>query len=61
MSDNTTMEQPNILIIYPDELRADAIGCAGNKVIKTPHINRLAQEGVHFEQAFVAPRHFVWI
>ncbi len=54
MGNNKGMDQPNILIIYPDELRADAIGCAGNKVIKTPHINRLAEEGVQFEQAFVS-------
>ncbi len=33
-------EQPNILIIYPDQMRYDAMGCSGNPVIKTPHIDR---------------------
>lgn len=45
---------PNILIIYPDQLRADAIGCAGNPCVKTPHFDRLAQEGVRFEEAHVS-------
>ncbi len=44
--------RPNILIIYPDEMRWDAMGCAGNPVLKTPYCDRLAQEGVHFEEAF---------
>ncbi len=45
-------ELPNILIIYPDQMRYDAMGCAGNPVIKTPHIDRLAGEGVQFVQAY---------
>jgi arylsulfatase A-like enzyme len=47
-------KKPNILIIYPDELRADAIGCSGNPVIKTPYFDRLAEEGVRFEKAFTS-------
>ena len=39
--------KPNILLIMCDQLRADALGCAGNWV-KTPHIDRIAQEGVRF-------------
>ncbi len=45
-------KRPNILIIYPDQMRADAMGCAGNPCIKTPHFDRLALEGVRFENAF---------
>lgn len=45
-------DKPNILIIYPDQMRADAMGCAGNKVVKTPNIDRLANEGVHFTEAY---------
>lgn len=44
-------QQPNILIIYPDQMRADAMGCSGNQCIKTPNIDRLSYEGVRFEQA----------
>lgn len=47
-------DRPNILIIYPDELRADAMGCAGNPCIKTPFFDRLAMEGVRFENAFTS-------
>lgn len=47
-----SQKKPNILIIYPDQLRADAMGCDGNPVIKTPYFDRLAQEGVRFEQAY---------
>lgn len=54
MSDESIVKKPNILMIYPDELRADAIGCAGNPVIKTPYFDRLAEEGVRFEKAFTS-------
>jgi arylsulfatase A-like enzyme len=47
-------KRPNILIIYPDEMRADAMGCAGNPVIKTPHMDRLSNEGVRFEEAYTS-------
>jgi arylsulfatase A-like enzyme len=50
----TKAVRPNLIIIYPDQLRADAMGCAGNSVIKTPHFDRLAREGVQFNNAFVA-------
>ena len=47
-------ERPNIVIIYPDQMRADAMGCAGNRVVKTPNINRLANEGVQFTEAYAS-------
>ena len=46
------MSQPNILILMPDELRWDALGCAGHRVFKTPHVDRLAREGVLFSRAY---------
>ncbi|MBU2643810.1 sulfatase [bacterium] len=54
MNDQNAIKKPNILMIYPDELRADAIGCNGNSVIKTPYFDRLAEEGVRFEKAFTS-------
>ncbi|MBW1960673.1 MAG: sulfatase-like hydrolase/transferase [Deltaproteobacteria bacterium] len=45
---------PNILVIYADQMRADTMGCAGNPVIKTPYLDRMAQEGVRFTNAFVS-------
>jgi arylsulfatase A-like enzyme len=43
--------QPNIIICMCDQLRAFEAGCYGNEVIKTPHIDRLASEGIRFETA----------
>jgi arylsulfatase A-like enzyme len=45
-------ERPNVLLILPDQLRAQALGCMGNPDVKTPHIDRLAAEGVLFRQTF---------
>ena len=44
--------RPNILFVLCDDLRWDALGCAGHPHLKTPHIDRLAQEGVFFRNAF---------
>ena len=46
--------RPNIVIIYPDQMRYDAMGCSGNPVIKTPHIDRLSSEGVHFSEGYTS-------
>lgn len=42
--------KPNILILMPDQMRADCVGAAGNDAIATPNIDRLAREGVLFTQ-----------
>ena len=47
-------ERPNILIIYPDQMRADAMGCAGNPCVRTPNIDRLAREGLRFDHAYTS-------
>jgi arylsulfatase A-like enzyme len=38
----------NVLILYADDLRHDSLGVAGNPVVKTPSIDKLAGEGVRF-------------
>ncbi len=43
----------NVLLLVIDDTRWDAIGAAGNPVVKTPRLDRLAAEGVRFRQAFV--------
>jgi arylsulfatase len=45
-------DRPNILHIFCDQLRFDALACAGNPVIRTPNIDRLAADGVVFTNAF---------
>jgi arylsulfatase A-like enzyme len=44
--------RPNLLILLPDQMRADALGFMGNPVCRTPHFDRLAAGGVVFEQFF---------
>lgn len=44
--------KPNLLFLYADQHRADVMGCAGNDVVVTPHLDRLAAEGVRFDQAW---------
>lgn len=44
---------PNVLLLLTDDQRWDALGCAGNPIIRTPHIDSLARTGVRFENAFV--------
>lgn len=46
-------DRPNILVILTDDQRWDAMGCAGNRVVQTPNIDRLAREGVRFANVFV--------
>ncbi|HQE62613.1 MAG TPA: sulfatase-like hydrolase/transferase, partial [Candidatus Latescibacteria bacterium] len=45
-------KRPNILMITPDEWRGDALGCAGNSIVRTPCIDALAKSGVLFRNAY---------
>ena len=47
-------KRPNILMILTDQHRADWLGCYGHKVVKTPHIDGLANRGVKFTNFNVA-------
>jgi arylsulfatase A-like enzyme len=44
--------QPNLVVILIDDLRHDEFGAGGHPYMQTPHIDRLAAEGVLFERAF---------
>jgi arylsulfatase A-like enzyme len=44
--------RPNVLIVLLDDLRWDAPGYAGKGLVKTPQIDRIANEGVNFRNAF---------
>ncbi|MFG0333373.1 MAG: sulfatase, partial [Maioricimonas sp. JB049] len=45
--------RPNIVVILIDDLRYDTFGYMGHPFVETPHIDRLAREGVQFTRAFV--------
>jgi len=45
-------ERPNLLVVTSDTTRADHIHAYGHKRISTPNIDRLAQEGALFENAY---------
>jgi len=52
VASGVTGERPNLLVVTSDTTRADHIHAYGHKRISTPNIDRLAQEGVLFENAF---------
>jgi N-acetylglucosamine-6-sulfatase len=45
-------KQPNIVVVLVDDLRWDELGCTGHPFVRTPHIDRIANEGVRFRNAF---------
>ena len=45
------MNRPNVVLLTIDTLRADRLGCYGNKAHLTPNIDRLAYSGIRFDQA----------
>lgn len=48
----TDRSAPNLILIVADDMRYDALGAAGNRVIRTPHLDALANEGVRFRNGF---------
>ncbi len=51
------VKKPNVLFIIADDQRADALGCSGNIYIKTPNIDKLAQNGIRFNNCYVMGGH----
>jgi len=41
-----------VLLLFSDEHRHDALGCAGHALVKTPHLDALAASGTRFTQAY---------
>ena len=50
-------DRPNVLIIFSDDQRADAVGAHGNTYIRTPSLDALAQRGFSFRRAYVMGSH----
>lgn len=47
-------EKPNIVFFFTDDQTSSALGCYGHPLAKTPNIDRLAEAGTRFENAFVS-------
>ncbi len=45
-------DRPNIVLIVSDDHGREALGCYGNPIIETPHLDALAADGVRFTNAF---------
>jgi arylsulfatase A-like enzyme len=50
-------EKPNILFLFADDQRADAIGSAGNQHIQTPALDGLSNNGIRFTNCYVMGSH----
>ena len=46
-------DRPNVLVVFTDDQRYDAAGFTGNAAIYTPHLDRIARQGVVFDNCFV--------
>jgi len=45
------LRRPNVLVIQPDTHRGSVLGCAGDPMAVTPHLDRLASQGIRFTRA----------
>ena len=45
-------KKPNVVFFIADDVSQDDFGCYGHPVIKTPHIDSLAANGMRFDNAY---------
>jgi len=48
----TTVDTPNILLIMTDQHSRHFLGCYGNEIVRTPNLDRLAEEGMRFSSTY---------
>jgi len=53
-SDYAVAQQPNVILVFVDDLGWKDVGCYGNDFVETPHIDQLAAAGVRFTDAYSA-------
>lgn len=54
MPDTRRMSGFNVLFLFSDEHRQDALGCAGHPVVRTPNLDALAARGTRFSTAYTS-------
>ena len=47
-------KRPNVVFIFADQMRAQAMGCMGNRQVRTPNMDKLASQGCLFTNAYSA-------
>jgi arylsulfatase A-like enzyme len=52
MTPTSHRRPPNLLVFFTDQQRPDSIGCYGQPLPTTPHLDRMAAKGVRFERAY---------
>lgn len=55
LSPGLSGDRPNILLLFADDLGYEMLGCYGSLRGKTPHLDRLAGEGMRFTRAYGSP------
>lgn len=48
-------DRPNFVVIMADDLGAEGMGCYGSTIFTTPNLDRMAAEGVRFNNAYATP------
>ena len=49
---DNSLKDMNLVLIISDQHKTDVTGCYGTTVVRTPHLDRLARDGVRFTQAY---------
>lgn len=48
-------DRPNVIVIMADDIGAEGLGCYGSTIYTTPHLDRMAAEGIRFNNAYATP------
>lgn len=54
LASSAASQPPNFLFLISDDHSRGDLGCYGNPVVRTPHLDRLAAEGMRFDNCFVS-------